>query len=813
MLSIAAQTIRARWTSFAGVFIALSLGVCLLATTGLTIASTAGVHRAPVWYAGADAVVAGPRTAVLHVDEGDGVAYDAVTGTRFAQAVPAEAAARIAAIPGVTAVVDRAVPVDLPGGVPAVAHPWASAGLHRYTMITGTEPSGPGEVVLTAPTGHRPGDRVDVLTPAGPRTWTVAGVVSGPSAVYVTDATAEELAGGRIDAVAVRGLGGRVDLLRVAAGPQARVLTGDDRAGAEDDPDADLLAVAAALLGTTAGVAGFVSVFVVSGTFAFAVAQRRRELALLRAASATPRQVRRLVLGEALIVGVLAGVTGCVLGVLAAPPFAGWLAREGFAPERFTARFILWPLLAAFGAGLLVALAGAAVAARRAGRIRPIEALREASVDRRAMTVVRWLFGLAFLGGAAAMLLAIPGLTADAIALILLDAMLAITGIALLAPVLAPPLAGLLGRCLPGVAGGLARDNARRSVRRTASTVAPILVTVGIAAATLAATATLWRAEEQAGAARVTAGSVVVPTGTAGLGPTAVDELAASPGVEAAVPIAHTVVYLAQDDYAEEFPAIYAGPGVERVMRLPSVAGAVGDLHGTGTLAVGAGLARSMHWTVGGTAELWLDDSARVTLRVVAILAPSLDLDQTVLLPWDLRAAHAPRAGADAVYLAGAPATTAGGRLVPAVEFFAALDAEQRRTNDAALIAVLGMALLYTTISIANTLVMATADRVRDLALLRLTGTTPRQALTMIALEALLVAGTGVLLAGAVTAAMMAGLLAGLRDLVAAVEPVVPWGPVVGIALVCAVVTLAASLGPAWLALRRPATRMAAARE
>src|SRR5262249_52729332 len=81
---------------------------------------------------------------------------------------------------------------------------------------------------------------------------------------------------------------------------------------------------------------------------------------------ATPRQARRLVLGEALAVAVAAALAGSALGTVIAGPFARWLGRAGFAPRDFTAHFILWPLLAASGAGLLIALAGAFIAARRA---------------------------------------------------------------------------------------------------------------------------------------------------------------------------------------------------------------------------------------------------------------------------------------------------------------------------------------------------------------------------------------------------------------------------------------------------------------
>src|SRR5262249_60364902 len=137
---------------------------------------------------------------------------------------------------------------------------------------------------------------------------------------------------------------------------------------AEPDPDGDVFAVAASLLGTTSGLAGFVSVFVVASTFAYAVAAGRREFGLLRTAGATPRQVRRLVLGEALAVGVLASAAGGALGVVIAPPFARWLARSGIAPPDFTARIIVWPVAVAFAAGLVIALLGAWLAARRAGR-------------------------------------------------------------------------------------------------------------------------------------------------------------------------------------------------------------------------------------------------------------------------------------------------------------------------------------------------------------------------------------------------------------------------------------------------------------
>src|SRR5262249_10453940 len=242
---------------------------------------------------------------------------------------------------------------------------------------------------------------------AGRGGFTVSGGIRtpAPAAMYASNAVAAGLAGGRIDALALTAPAGQppgalaAQARAAAQGQPVRVLTGDQRRAAEPNPDADLFDVAVALLGVTSGLAGFVAIFVVAGTFAYAVAARRRELGLLRTVGATPRQGRRAGRGEALAAGGAAALAGSALGIAIAGPFARWLGQVGFAPRDFTAHFIFWPVAAAAGAGLLIALAGAFIAARRAGRVRPTEALREAAVDRGTMPLTRWLVGLAALGG------------------------------------------------------------------------------------------------------------------------------------------------------------------------------------------------------------------------------------------------------------------------------------------------------------------------------------------------------------------------------------------------------------------------------
>jgi putative ABC transport system permease protein len=248
------------------------------------------------------------------------------------------------------------------------------------------------------------------------------------------------------------------------------------------------------------------------------------------------------------------------------------------------------------------------------------------------------------------------------------------------------------------------------------------------------------------------------------------------------------------------------------------VAGNLAHLTGTGTIAVPAG-----SWHLGQTARLWLDDSTPVRLRVVAVLADQVDLDQTVLLPWALRALHTSTPLASAVYLRLSPGTrlaavrataaAGGGTVTRTTGYLSASDAQTNRLNQMVLLAVLGMALAYTGIAIANTLIMATGSRTRELATLRLSGATPAQVLTMIGTEACLVAGIGVLLAAAVTAVTVAGVHAGLAGLAPGITLVIPWRLIAGITLACLVTALLASLIPAAVTLRRRPAELAPAPE
>jgi putative ABC transport system permease protein len=229
---------------------------------------------------------------------------------------------------------------------------------------------------------------------------------------------------------------------------------------------------------------------VTATAFGLSVAQRRRDLALLRTIGATPKQVMRMVCAEAALVGTGGSAAGCLLGLVGAPQLAGWIMRQGLAPSWFRVYFTTGSVLAlgvAFLAGVAVAVLSMLVAAVRAGTIRPTEALREAAVEPKRIGRFRLLGGLVAVScGVAALavvVLIFPSATMDPKAEAEIVILL-IGGTALLSPFLLRPLTRPFGR---GTAGMLLRANIRTGARRAAAAIVPVLITAGLAASILGA--------------------------------------------------------------------------------------------------------------------------------------------------------------------------------------------------------------------------------------------------------------------------------------------------------------------------------------
>ncbi|MFF4659249.1 FtsX-like permease family protein [Streptomyces sp. NPDC001381] len=801
MLSVSLSTLRTRWTAFAGSFVALALGVGLLAVMGQALAASLDApERAPERFAMAPVVVRGVDT--LRVTTASGVRTAELATPR---PIPAATVAALRAVGPVTR--DRSFPVRVEAGgvaASAVGHPWSTARFAPYELSAGRAPRAAREVVTTgdrAAVGDRLHTGDGVVRVVG--TVRARGVPEFEDAVFYTDARAAQL-----DPVC-RQLVVKADAaaVRAAAGDGAEVLTGEARRFADADPgrDAEALTALNALFGTAGGVTAFVSVFVVASTFAFAVDRRRREFGLLRTAGATPGQIRRTVLAEALLVGTLASAAGCALGAYGAPRLADAAVGGGLAPTWYAiGGGPVWPYHLAFWTGLVVALCGAAAASRRAGRTAPAQALREASGEGRALTRGRRWCGAALLVAACATLaytlLTDPGDLLHRKTYVSRP-MLLITAVALLSPALVRPLVPRL----PGVIGLLVRENAAAGVRRTAAVAAPVLVTVALAGSLLGATGTLNAARTAEVRQRTAADFVVTPESGSTLAPDTVERLRRVSGASVAAGAA-TAVYTLEDGVAlvkSEARAVDPGP-LEGTARLPVTAGRVADLD-DGSIVVTEEWARHR---VGQRVQVWLGDGTARSLRIAAVLATGTGGEGVYVSAANSggagvdRADVRVRAGADPAAVAAGLRAVEGVRVLSRSQWVAAASPRTNRTTRLGVFLVLGIALLYTGISLANTMVMAAAGRRRDLTALRLAGATRAQLLRLTAAEALTVVSLGGLLGLLVTAVNLTGMWGALHLVGAPPTLLMPWAALAGTTAACAAIAVAAALTPAAVTLR-----------
>lgn len=831
MLSLALHGMKSRWVTFVGSFIALALGVGLLATTGLALAATfSAPERGPERFAEAPAVVRASDR--LRVGTPIGVRTQPLKDPR---PVPKKIVAELDSL-GRT-VEDRTFPVNVDDanldgdGKGIVGHPWSVAGSTPYRLVGGRAPSAPGEVVITAGPGADvgTGDRIKVATSAGTGTRTVVGTVRPmgfETAVFFTDTEAARISP-PIDAVVVHADADAVNTV-AHEGTGMVVLTGDDRRRADPDPDRDDEALVSvnAPLGTAAGITGFVSVFVVASTFSFSVAQRRREFGLLRTAGATPHQVRRMVYFEAVVIGVLASAAGCWLGAAGAPRLAAWMVDVKIAPRWFSIGDQTWPLHTAFWTGLVVAMAGVLVSSYRAGKVGPIEALRESAVDsgampmsRRLMAALVLLTGLGLLG---VRLVSDPGDVLKRKTYVT-QPMLLIAGVALFAPVLVRPLTRLLTWLparLPGATGLLARENAAAGVRRTAAVAAPVIVTVALAASLMGTTATINEAKATEARSQAVADFVITSGGEGrAISPQLVERTRNIDGATVSTSRSTGVTVLEEGTALVNSEARAVNPAdLAAVSDLPVVAGRITDLD-DGSIVV------NEEWltaTVGRQVSVWLGDGRKVSLKVAAVLSTgtgsngvyltSLNAAGALVDRIDIKVNNEADRAAVAVTLRKASAAT-GAEVLTKNAWVSEHYPRSSENTRLGLLMILGIALVYTSIALANTLVMTTSDRVRDLALLRLSGATKAQVLRLVALEALVVVAVGTVIGGAVSVLNLLSVWGALALLNVWSAVVVPWGTIGVVVAASVVLATVSAVLPASLALRTRPVELAGMRE
>src|SRR6266508_4120395 len=223
-----------------------------------------------------------------------------------------------------------------------------------------------------------------------------------------------------------------------------------------------------------------VGAFIIFNTFQILVTQRTRELALLRALGASPAQVRRSVIAEALIVGLAASVTGLAAGFLLAMGLQGLLKVFGIDLPSTTLQLLPRTIIAAFAVGVGTTLVSSIMPAFRASRVPPVSALLESQPVEYRGSPKRTVTGLVVTAlGVGLLMFGLLGGAANAAAMVGLGAATVFFGVAVLSPLIVRPVARFLGAPLnkiSKISGKLGRENAMRNPKRTASTAAALMI-------------------------------------------------------------------------------------------------------------------------------------------------------------------------------------------------------------------------------------------------------------------------------------------------------------------------------------------------
>jgi putative ABC transport system permease protein len=826
VLRVALSALRNRWVSFAGAFLALVLGTGLVAMMITTLFTASAVpFPGPQRFAAAPAVVV-PSKTVTVIEDGAPAKISVPQPGGVSTAVVTRLAAT-----GRT-VVDRTFPAQQAGGPSGqVGHAWSAVSFTPYRLTRGRAPVTDSEIVIGGGNPDLVGRRVPVTTAAGTSTYTVTGVTAPvwfEQAIFFSDASAARISP-EISAVVAYG---PLDAVRQAAasGP-TRVLTGGARKAADPDPSGgtDELMNTVAAAGTSTGLGICVAVFVMIGTFAFVTDQRRRELGLLRTVGATPRQVRRMIILEAVSLGIVASAVGCGLGVLASGSLQTWMIDHQVAPTWFTIHITAPPLIIAFAVGLASAIVGSVASSWRSARVRPTEALRDAAVSRRIMSIPRWLFGVGlfalgiFVGIRTVNKYPSDGLTVknDLAAFVPI-----IAGFALLAPVILKPVTRIATWPLGHLGAGslVVRQNMLTGGRRTAASVAPIVLALGLAGTMLTLEAVANASHNSAVRREARADFVVAPTSGTGLSPQTVAAISRIPDANVAVFRAASII-LANDKnvYIDTLDqALAVDPAaLTATQRVTPVAGSLSHL-GHDFLIVDQSTAQTDGLSAGQHVRAYLPDGTPVRLRVAAVIRTGVT-DQTAYLG-STSTGDGPPIQIGVTARAGTSPATVGAALRTAVRGYGAevtpigpyLDslrsAEESQTRQATTV-ILGVALIYGLIAVASTLVTAMSGRKREIAALSLAGATRRQTLRFIAAEAALITAIGAILATGATVITVIGQVVALNKFAGAATLSIPWALIFEITAICAAVAVTVSVLAVWRLLQGTVGELADLRE
>ncbi|MFF8319735.1 ABC transporter permease [Streptomyces bobili] len=782
---------------------------------------------------------------------------DSSVPTGAVQTLPAALTGRVAAVDGVSSahadvsvqnitVVDSAnKSVGPTTGAPTIATDWYLTDRSPVELTSGHVPRGAGEAVLDADTADKKhvetGDTLTVMAQPGSFRVEVVGIATfrttnpGAALLFLDPEVAATRLLGSADlatSVSVEASDGVTDAelkTRIAAalgsGPYD-VRTADEQAKSAAENLGGFLDVIKYVMLGFAGIAVLVGVFLIVNTFSMLIAQRTRELGLLRALGADRRQVRRSVLTEALLLGLVGSTVGLAAGI----GLAAGLIRlmSAFGMNLNTAEMAIgWVTpVSAYAVGVGVTFVAAYLPARRAATVSPMAALADADVAGVGRPLrVRAMVGavVGALGVAALVGCVTASETASAASLLGLGVVLTLIATVVAGPLLVRPVIQVLGGAFPalfGPVGRMSQRNALRNPRRTGATAAALMVGLALVGGMSVASASMSKSFDQQIDDTLGADFVIQNTNLTPFSQEVTDRVRATDGVGLVVRqrFAPVAVGLPDGERVKTTAAGYDSQ-VDEVAHVTYARGDTAAALADGAIAMDVDFAEDHGVRVGSVLPVEFPGERTASFRVGALTdqdaAEGFGMQGGLFFGIATVEKYVP-GGQDSVLYVNAAAGTDADQLRPRLE--RTLDPyPQVQARDQAdykelvhdqiavllylVYALLGLAIVIAVLGVVNTLALSVVERTREIGLLRAIGLSRRQLRRMIRLESVVIAVFGAVLGlalglvwGVCTQQVLA--LQGMKALA------IPWTTIVAVVVGSAVVGVVAALLPALRASR-----------
>jgi putative ABC transport system permease protein len=763
--------------------------------------------------------------------------------------------AKVAAVPGVASaygavevsgvvlVNSRNQDIGSVSGAPNILVGWHPTAKSVVQLTSGSAPDGTGQAVIDADTVSKHhlviGQELRVIGPNGSFPVRMTGIATftttnpGATLVFMDTAAAEQQVLGRpglITAVNVTAAPGVSDdtlktRIEAVVGSSYDVDTAAESAKSSAQQLGTFLGVIKDALLGFAGIAALVGVSLILNTFSMLIAQRTRELGLMRALGASRQQVNRSVMVEALLLGLLGSTLGLVLGVGLALGLIRLIAGAGMELKSGDITFSWSTPVAGYAVGVVVTAVSAYLPARRAARVSPMAALREADAPGQGASLrLRAVLGgsVVLIGAAALLGAATLHKAGTAASLLGVGILLTLVGLIMTGPLVARPVILLIGGWFPrvfGSVGTLSQRNALRNPRRTSATASALMIGLALVAA-LSVVGSSMAASFDQQVDRTIGSDLVVQNSTALPFPTEVaDAVRSVPGVGLLVRTQATRATLVTADGSRSQEVLVGTtPGLDQALHLTLRSGTMAAGTAPGAIVLGSTYADAEHLGIGSRVTVLFPDEQRATLTVGAInvvVNAQVGIADDPVVGTATLQKYVPGILDDGLFVnlaKGADEAT-----VKAAVSAAVAKDPQVQVRDLAdyktlvrgeinillnlIYGLLALAIIIAVLGVVNTLALSVVERTREIGLLRAIGLSRRQLRRMVRLESVVISlfgavvGLGLGLVWGLAAQRLLALkgMTGLS---------IPWTTVLSVVIGAALVGLLAALGPALRASR-----------